>query len=77
MPLLTRLWIKTALVYFVLGLFLGALLAGPERWNHPPACIGFISILYSFSGSWLDLPIDHRCSFLDVPQIYSAKAAPQ
>ena len=28
MPLLTRLWIKTALVYFILGLLLGALLAG-------------------------------------------------
>lgn len=54
MPLLTRLGIKTALVYFVLGLLLGALLAGQSAGIIRPPVQGLIpSYIHFLAVGWV------------------------
>ena len=54
MPILTRLWIKTALVYFVLALLLGILLAGQSAGLiHLPVQSLFPSYIHFLAVGWI------------------------
>jgi hypothetical protein len=54
LPILTRLWIKTALVYFVLALLLGILLAGQSAGLiHLPVQSLFPSYIHFLAVGWI------------------------
>ncbi len=58
MPLLTRWYIKTSLVYLVLALVAGLILAGQSVWNVPPPAFSlFPTYLHLLVEGWVTMLI--------------------